>query len=459
MAHPWEAKWKLEERLGKGGQGITHVASSIDGSSIRGALKYLKNNRDTQARGRMCREVANLKVLGNAGGAVPRVLDHNTDRFEDLSVELYVVMDLINGPTLSEYVESKQALSIDTSLNFALSLCKTVGKAHSFPILHRDLKPDNIIVRDANTYDLVIVDYGLSFNASDGNITRINETFQNQFLDLPETNTPSGNRRDPRSDLTAICAILYYCLTGNKPGQLQDGSGVLPHMREGYSLREKHNDERLSLLEEFFTRGFAPIIDNRYQTIDDVIAKLNDFVGSNQEFDYSDPVQLAVSLSLKLRANDRVTQLAEFREYAKELFKYISKEASKYRDKLGPFQISTTNFGMGIGVGSNANLMSIPDGLDLVELDPSTVILKNLYHPHQRHRRYAVASRGEQCVLLASDYTTVSQNPMEWVTKKLKWREIAWYEGNPVSIHSLVSTSYRNWVTSKMQELAEDILP
>ena len=90
MAHPWEARWKLQDRLGKGGQGITHIASFVEDPTILGALKYLKNNNDGQARGRMYREVANLKVLANAGGAVPQVLDHNTENYEDKKVELFV---------------------------------------------------------------------------------------------------------------------------------------------------------------------------------------------------------------------------------------------------------------------------------------------------------------------------------------------------------------------------------
>ena len=295
MPHAWETRWVLGERLGKGGQGVTHVATFRDDPTVKGALKYLKNIRDQQARGRMRREVANLQTLANAGGAVPRVLDHNTGQFEEAGTDLYVVMDLIQGPTLREHVEKNGALSVDTAIKCVLSLCETIRIAHTFPILHRDLKPDNVIVRDPNDARLIIVDYGLSFNASDDDLTQTDETFRNRFLDLPETNTPTGDRRDPRSDITAVSAILYFCLTTKIPGQLQDGSGTLPHLRTGHSLRDFVRDERITAIEEFLTRAFAPNIANRYQQIEEVQQKLSTMLDIGAPIDESDPIQIATS--------------------------------------------------------------------------------------------------------------------------------------------------------------------
>ncbi len=423
----------------------------------------------------MCREVANLQSLANAGGSVPRVLDHNTGRFEDPKVELYVVMDLIRGSTLTEYVESNNPMAIDTAIEFTLSLCKTIQVAHTFPILHRDLKPDNIIVRDPAEFDLVVVDYGLSFNISDEDITAPDETFRNRFLDLPETNTPSGDRRDPRSDLTALCGILYFCLSGAVPGQLQDGSGTLPHMRRGFSLRENHDDDRVTGLEEFLNRGFAPILANRYQTVEELSERLRDFLHSDTSVDESDPIQLAASLSLKLRAEDRTTQIAEFREQAQVLFNHISLEVNKYDNTLGRFQLSDQlaffggggfggggfiGEGLGVGMfdGGAHHEYAIPDGLDLVGFSTMAFVLQAAHHDHQRHRSYAIASRGEQCVLLAADYTVKNQQLQDMTQVKLSWQEVVWYEGNPEPVFNLVSVNYRDWLTAQLKELAQEIL-
>jgi len=451
MSHPWEEKWILGERLGKGGQGITCAVTSVDDATVEGALKYLKHNKSPQARGRMRREVANLQTLADAGGAVPRVLGHNTDQFEDLGVELFVVMDLVRGQTLDEYVAANQPLEIDTAIRLTLSVCATIKIAHTFPIVHRDLKPENIIVCDGSDPDVMIVDYGLSFNVSDEDLTETDETFRNRFLDLPETNTPGGDRRDQRSDLTAVCAILYFCLTGHAPGQLLDGEGKPPHMREGYSVRAGRDDERVPYLEDFLTRGFPTSIANRYQQAEEIEERLVELLAGGQSVDEADPVKLASSLSRELRAKDRTTQIADFRKLANTLFQYIQQEASKYVNQLGRFGISYNPFRF------QPN-QTLPPGLDLVAKSQQTVILTVENHSIQRHRLYVVASRGEQCVLLAADYATDLKRAREVAQLTVSWDEIASFEGDPTPVFDLVSLDYKSWLTAKMKELHQEVL-
>ncbi len=458
MARAWEDRWILGQRLGHGGQGFTFVATQREDPAIKGALKYLKNNSNSQARGRMRREVVNLQTLAKGGAAVPNVLDHNTDHFEDTKTELYVVMDLIHGDTLSAYVSSQRVLSVQRAVQFTLSVCKTVERAHKAQILHRDLKPENIIVRNADNCDLVVVDYGLSFNASDEDLTQTDETFRNRFLDLPETNTPNGDLRDKRSDLSAVCGILWFCLSGNRPGQLQDGSGSLPHRRKGFALREKHDDHRIAAIEEFLDRGFAPVVANRYQTVEEMQQRLCEFLVSNKERDLSDPFQLAAHLSAELRAKDRKTQIAEFRTEAQKVFEYLAKDTQKYANKLGRFKL--TNFGGGMFYAPGDASSRLPEGLDLVQMSPVPLLLQADHHPFQRFRQYAVAVRGEQCVLLAGDWKANPQpgRPMH-MEPKLSWQEVASYEGSPETAFNLVSINLREWVTAQLKELHQEIAP
>ena len=114
----------------------------------------------------MFREVANLKTLHTDGGSVPRVIEDNTQYYEDKSVELNLIMEFIDGNTLREIID-KGAIPIELAGRIALKIAETIRIAHKYPILHRDLKPDNIIVRDLDKIDIVIIDYGLSFNANE----------------------------------------------------------------------------------------------------------------------------------------------------------------------------------------------------------------------------------------------------------------------------------------------------
>jgi serine/threonine protein kinase len=452
MPHSWDGKWNLGAELGQGGQGITHVATFADDPSVRGVLKRLKRRKSQQARARMRREVTNLQALATVVHSVPRVLDHNTGDFEDQNVELFVVMDLIEGPTLMEHVENAGPLEAGAAVAFTMSLCKTVELAHKEGVLHRDLKPDNVIVRNAENSELVVIDYGLSFNTDDESVTQTGETFRNKFLTLPETVAPGGDLRDHRSDITAVCAIFYFCLTGHIPGVLQDGNGTLPHMRDAYSVRSAlDDDDRISSIEDLLTRGFAPNIANRYQTVEEVVSKVNELV--QEDYDSNDPIQLAASLSVKLLALDRPSQLGRFRKEAGLLFEQITFETNKYQGKLGQFQVQNAG-GIHPQAPSDA---TVPTGLDLVSFSPGVIRLQVAEHKFQKHIRYAVASRGEQCGLLSTVVHSDQGSPPKDVGAAYDWQEVAWYDGHAESIKSLVAMSFRELLVNQMQSISNEI--
>jgi len=179
---PWSENWSIVEPLGKGGQGTTFIATRKTDAQ-KGVIKILKHQTSDEARRRMYREVANLKALHGAGCKVPQILDGNTEKFESKDVNLFFVMEMIPGQRLCDVVTSKGGLGLSKAMDFAFDLLATVKKALVEDVIHRDLKPENIIVREFEKNDLVIVDYGLSFNATDdGNVTRVSETLDNDFL-------------------------------------------------------------------------------------------------------------------------------------------------------------------------------------------------------------------------------------------------------------------------------------
>lgn len=225
--NPGSNSWEVVRKLGKGGQGETSLVKSISPPEREGVLKALKNNKSEQARARMRREVSNLDTLSFQGVKVPAVIESNTDRFKESGVPLYFIMQFVDGCTLDEIVVQQRPLSLERAAAMVLDLGTTMSAAHRQCVFHRDLKPANIIVRNADAADLVIVDYGLSFNVEDDEetVTETSDRFRNEFLALGETNTPGGNKRDARIDVTALCAVLYFCLTGQVPGQLADGRG------------------------------------------------------------------------------------------------------------------------------------------------------------------------------------------------------------------------------------------
>jgi len=94
----------------------------------------------------MYQEVANLKILRNAGGKVPEILDANTELFENLDVPMFFAMEFVAGETLAGLINKHCSLSVETSTGIALELCSTLRVAAKEGIVHRDIKPENIII-------------------------------------------------------------------------------------------------------------------------------------------------------------------------------------------------------------------------------------------------------------------------------------------------------------------------
>ncbi len=447
MSHPWDQKWEVIERLAVGGQGVTHLVQSLGGEGGKGVLKYLKNNRDSPSRMRMRREVANLQILAALGARVPRVLDSNVEKAEDTSFELYLVMEFIDGLTLKQIVEQKGRLSVGEATQLAMSLCEVVKVSHAEEIVHRDIKPDNIVIPGPETNDVFIVDYGLSFNSTDADLTRADETIRNRFLDLPETNTPGSNRRDPRSDVTAVCATYYFMLTGHYPGQLQDASGKLPHLRPGYTVREAISDDaRQSQIELVLSRGFNPTISKRYQSIEELSERLVQIHKGSMSMARPNPIATAAEMSAHLRAQDRKTQLMEFEPAASSLLREFKHRVKEIGKELERFKVGMRE------VGDSGP--SLDRGLDGVT-QTFLVQLNVDHHNVMRQRNYRVASRDEQCMVVACD---APPRPSDGGEAEAVWQEIVWYEGKPDEVLGKLILEFKEWLDQRLQEITAEIV-
>ncbi len=454
MPHPWETNWIQGKRLGVGGQGVAYTVTSKQQPSLVAALKYLKNNKDPQARRRMQREVLSLRQLAGAGGSVPNVIETNVNEEEDPTTELYFVMDFIPGETLESRVSSQAKLTVDEALACIECVAQTVALAHTFPILHRDLKPDNIILRNDEVAKPVIVDFGLSFNATPDEVTEAGDNLRNRFLALPETNTPNGDLRDPRSDVTAVVALLYYCVTGHVVGQLQDGTGVAPHRRKGLTLQDAISDDaRRSSLDAILTRGLTPNIDNRYRNIRELAEKVSELRGVSSAFDLSDPISLAAVMSERLRATDRKTQINLYRSEANKLFKHINTCSKRFEGKLQEFHLSTSM------IYYRPNF-TLPPEQELVELGVPAICLKTKLHPIEKHRQYLIAAAGSRCIVKAVDYEYAKSPGMgNTVAADATLTDIASYEGNSGTIFELVEQSHKDWITGSISAIIASLTP
>lgn len=446
MAKTWESAWHNRQQLNtKSGQKLTYTIEAREEPGRKAILQTLKNNKDQQSRARFAQEISTLALLKAAKAVVPEVFEHNSDELPDKNAVMYLVEEYIPGETLAA-VLSRGPLPIEKSVEVCRKLASTLQVAFTEGILHRDIKPDNIIVRNLDQNDVVIIDYGLSYHsgAETDTVTRADETFRNKYLDLPETNSPGGDMRDKRSDITALCAIFYSCLTGcQRIGHLQDSTGKLPHLRPGQAIADKLADSgKVLALEMFFNRGFTPQVDLRFQTLDEFLSHLGLAITGNTG-DPEDPIEFAARASDRLRSSNSKTIAQGFQAPCQAIISSVQAYAQKNINKLGEFAIA---FG---GSLADARLPSTCTPIPHVEMGFQ---LTARGHDVARHALYRFGAEGNQCAVFRLNTGRDGQGKP--VTKS-EWQRVCLFEwsAKPESATTAVMTDFKRWLGNAMAEI------
>jgi serine/threonine-protein kinase len=281
---PWEDSWQIVSELGRGGQGTTFIVKRriSEHGDEKYVLKILQKQKDPERRRRMHREVQALQQLDHP--RLPKIIESNTEAFDDIAVPLFFVMDYIEGHTLEDRV-SETPLKPDEAIAFVMELSEVVSYCHKKGILHRDIKQDNIILRRKNFADPVLIDFGLSFNERDldsSPLTPQGQQLGNRLLHLPELQIGDSPKRHVESDISQVCAILFYGLTGDAPVHLEDHEGLKPHQRT--SARPLLDGINSPALISLFDKGFERVFTKRFRSFAAFKGRLHEV---RDEFKYS----------------------------------------------------------------------------------------------------------------------------------------------------------------------------
>lgn len=224
----------------------------------------------------MHREAAALETLDVPG--VPKLLDNNTAEWRG-DTPLFVVMEFVDGPTLDAKIR-EGAMTLDAALVFARSIFETLRLCHASGVIHRDIKPDNVVLANGDVGNPKLVDFGQSFNLDEPTaLTETSQQLGNRFLGLPELLASSGNKRDPRSDLTMAFGLFFFALTGAAPRVLRDEIDRAPHQRSGAREALEAVGLPSKALLRLFDQAFQVRIDSRFQSADACLQALSE-VGS-----------------------------------------------------------------------------------------------------------------------------------------------------------------------------------
>ncbi len=280
-AKTWDEHWTVIRHGETGGQGSTKEVASKDGRYRSAFLKILNKQNDIERRKRVHREISSLETLQERG--VPKLLQTNARHWDDIAYKLYAVSEFIVGAPLSDVMGSGESVSVETAISWTRELCRILEHCHFEGVVHRDIKPDNILIRAGGSEDatLNLVDFGMAFVEHDADDFRTDlaQEVGNRFLRLPEFHANSANKTDLRSDVTVAAGILFFLLTGQAPATLSNERQQMPHQRDGIPNIIRGLNLRIDRLNALFDRAFDERIDRRLQSsseLNEALARLSE---------------------------------------------------------------------------------------------------------------------------------------------------------------------------------------
>jgi serine/threonine-protein kinase len=212
---------------------------------------------------------------------------------------LYMVMELLRGATLNEYLKQPPRPALETCLDLMAQMCEGLAVAHVHGIFHRDVKPGNIFVQDDGS--VKILDFGVA-RLADSNMTA-----SGFIVGTPDFMSPEqarGRDVDQRSDVFSTGAVFYYMLSGRKPFSAPDLPAVL-HKVEAEDPVPLTEDEAPAGLSWIISRALAKSITRRYQELGEMLADLTRF---QREYDRE---SRDLALGVRVRAQALQQRLAE----------------------------------------------------------------------------------------------------------------------------------------------------
>jgi len=260
-------RYEILEVIGTGGMAMVYKAKCHRLNRLV-AVKILKDefSQDVDFRRRFHTESQAVAMLSHPN--IVSVYDVSKS-----SETEYIVMELIDGISLKDYMVKKGALTWREALHFITQIVKALDHAHSRGIIHRDIKPHNIMVlRDGSVR---VTDFGIAHLASTQN-TLTQEALGSVHYISPEQ--AKGGMVDFRSDIYSAGVVLYEMLTNTLPFDGDTPVAVaIQHINSVPRAPREIAPEIPEGLEEITLKAMCPDIEKRYNTAEEMLENLEEF--------------------------------------------------------------------------------------------------------------------------------------------------------------------------------------
>ncbi len=262
-----DGRYEILEIIGTGGMAVVYKARCHRLNRLV-AIKILKDEfaGDEEFRRRFHAE----------GEAVAMLSHPNIVQVYDVSSAdnaNYIVMELIDGISLKQYMEKKGVLNWKETLHFAMQIAKGLEHAHSRSIVHRDIKPHNVMVLKNGS--VKVMDFGIARVMNKSN-TLTKEALGSVHYISPEQ--AKGGHTDNRSDIYSLSVVMYEMMAGRPPYDGESAVSVaIQHINGGAPLPSSLNPNIPAGLEQIIMKGMSLDVRDRYASATEMLQDMEEF--------------------------------------------------------------------------------------------------------------------------------------------------------------------------------------
>lgn len=274
-----DGRYEIQEIIGVGGMAVVYKAyDNIDDRIV--AVKILKDEflANEEFRRRFKNESKAIAVLSHPN--IVKVYDVSYgDRLQ------YIVMEYVEGITLKEYIQQQGVINSREAVFFVMQILRALQHAHDKGIVHRDIKPQNILLLENGA--IKVTDFGIArFSASETR-TMTDSTIGSVHYISPEQ--ARGDITNDKADIYSVGVMLYEMLTGKLPFESDNTVSVaIMQLQQDPIMPREINPEIPVGLEQIVIRAMQKNVNDRYQSAAGMLLDLEEFKRNPSiRFDYS----------------------------------------------------------------------------------------------------------------------------------------------------------------------------
>ena len=274
-----DGRYEIIEIIGVGGMAVVYKAfDNIDNRIV--AVKILKDEyiANEEFRRRFKNESKAIAVLSH-----PNIVKVYDVSYGDLLQ--YIVMEYVDGITLKEYIEQQGVVDTREAVYFVTQILRALQHAHDKGIVHRDIKPQNIMLVSDGT--IKVTDFGIARFSRSETRTMNGEAIGSVHYISPEQ--VKGSVTDAKTDIYSVGVVLYEMLTGKLPFESENTAQLIfMQIQKDPVMPRQINPDIPVGLEQIIIRAMQKSQNDRYQSASEMLMDIDKFKQNpNIKFDYS----------------------------------------------------------------------------------------------------------------------------------------------------------------------------